>query len=247
MGGDVTVALVGAAPGAARRRAAVQVLRVVSWAVPAVCSALAVISGAGIRWAFGAGAVVATAVACAYRRFFADFARASSLPTVGSLEVTADHLVVRHAGVLATDIAIPWAVVRAVCIDNDEVPRRFVLPAEDGEGTVGRPVALFGPSRRRRGGGVPLLAASSVVPNVLVLVEPPVEVPWRYPFVVGPFNPPWGPPWPARPWPVPALTPAFLVALADPSALAASAAAHAPVRALIAADGRYLAAGGLLD
>ena len=73
MGGDVTVALVGAAPGAARRRATVQVLRVVSWAAPAVCAALAVSSGGGARWAFGSGAVVATAVACAYRRFFADF------------------------------------------------------------------------------------------------------------------------------------------------------------------------------
>lgn len=188
------------------------------WLTPAVAVMLAVPTVGIARLWLVVVAMATAAVAWTYRRFLADYARSLTIPPGGSLEVTADHLIVRHAGVLASDIAIPWAVVRAVCIDDgtsagapaDGPPRRFVLPGEDGGETVGTPVALFGPGRRRRrGGGVPLLAAAPVAPNALVLLEPPVEVPWRYPFVAGPFNPPWGAAWPARPLPAPAFTPGF--------------------------------------
>ncbi|MGI8684224.1 MAG: hypothetical protein ACR2MO_03865 [Acidimicrobiales bacterium] len=246
------VGLVGPSRGSGLQRAAVHVVRALSWAAPAVCVALAAQTGGIARWALCAAAVALGAVAWTYRRFLGDYALALSVAPGGSLEMTADHLILRHAGVLATDIAVPWTVVRAVSIDAGTQPApagsagpagRFPLPAEEG----GRRRALFSPGRRRGGGGVPLLAASPVLPNVLVLVEPPAEVPWRYPFIAGPFNPPWGGAWPARPWPGPALTPALLLAVAEPAALAAAMANHAPVRDLSAADVRYLTAGGLLD
>lgn len=232
-----------------------QLVRGLSPAVPAACAALA-FQGDGIgRWAFGAAAVVSAACAVVYRRFLGDYARSLTVEPTGSLEVTADHLVVRHAGVLAGDIAIPWAAVRAVCVDEGAVPdlagapgpaRRFLLPADD-EAEDAEPRALFDAGwRRRRSGGVPLLASAPAVPNLLVLLDPPVAVPWHYPFIAGPFNPPRGRPWPARPWPSPALTPAFLVAITDPATFAVAAEAHAPVRDADGDDARYLAAGGLL-
>ena len=232
-------------------RAAAQVVRAVPSVVAALCAVLAVQAGGAARWALACVAVLVAAVALAYRRFLADYARSSTVPTGGSLEVTDDHLVVRQTGVLASDIAIPWTVVRAVCIDGGNrtgpddrptaPPRRFPLPAGEAEA----PAHLFAPTgSRRRVAGVPLLAAAPVVPNVVVLVEPPVEVPWRYPFVAGPFNPPWGVAWPARPWPSPALTPAFFLALDDLDTFRAAAAL--PVRDLDEGDRRYLSAcGGL--
>lgn len=239
--------------------AALQLARAVPWVVAALCAGLAIQAEGVARWALAAGAVLGAGVATTYRRFLADHARSSAVPAEGSVEMTADHLVVRHAGVLATDIAVPWSVVRALCIDDGtregaeadgrptSPPRRFVVPATDDAEVPARPAALFAPTgSRRRVAGVPLVAAAPAVPNVLVLVEPPVEVPWRYPFIAGPLNPPWGVAWPARPWPSPALTPAFLLAVEDVDALRAAAATRVPVRDLGDGDCRYLEACGVL-
>lgn len=254
MTGVIRAPMVAPDPGRGGRRGAAHAVRGLSFAVPAGCAVLAFQGDGAGRWGLGAAAIVSAACAVVYRRFLGDYARSLTVEPSGSLEVTADHLVVRHAGVLAEDIAIPWGAVRAVCVDEGTVPdlgdapgpaRRFLLPADDGAEDA-TPGALFAAGRRRRSCGVPLLAAAPAVPNLLVLLDPPVEVPWAYPFIAGPFNPPGGGPWPARPWPSPALTPAFLVAVADPAGFAAAVAAHAPVRDADGDDARYLGAGGLL-
>lgn len=261
----MVIAIVGPRPGGVGPRVATRLIQGLAPALPVVCTGLAVRAGGLLRVAWTVGALTLAAAVWWYRRFVADYARALAVTPHGTLAVTDDHLVVRHAGVLAADVAIPWSVVRAICTDDGTARAgtgpspavRFRLapqphPEEGPEPPTGRvdgprPAALFdaGPGRRAPV-GIPLLAAAPVVPNLAVLLDPPIELPWRYPWVAGPFNPPRGRPWPARPWPEPALTPAILVAVADPAGLAAAAAAHAPVRDPDGGDARYLAAGGLL-
>lgn len=268
-------ATVGPSPGRGRRRAVVQALRALSWLVPVACAGFA-LQG---RWSgllFGSAAVATGASAWWYRRFLGDYARSLAVATHGSLEVTVNQLVVRHTGVLSGSVAIPWASVRAVCVDHGSRPAhagpgasgqpgsRFPLRPADDEagkdddngddeegGSSGQgPTALFTCEklgRKQTGTRIPLLSAAPVVPNVLVLVDPAVELAWHYPFVASPFNPPRGDRWPARPWPDPSATPAFFAALADPAALAAALAAHVPVRDPEPADKAYLAAHGLSD
>lgn len=247
-------------------RAAVQAARGLSVLVPLVLAVLATGNGS-LRWVFGACALGSAAVAWTYRRFLGDYARSLSVGSHGEAEVTDDHLIVCHEGVLAGDIAIPWWAVRAVCVDDgtsaDEDPDqdhpagsgarpgpalRFRVACPPAVDPGSGPDALFTSrgARRTRSGGIPLLASGPVVPNVLVVLEPPVEIPWHYPFIAGPFNPPRRTTWPIRPWPRPALTAAFFLAVADPPAFAAAAGACAPVRAARPDDARYLAAAGLI-
>lgn len=171
------------------------------------------------RWSgllFGSAAVATGASAWWYRRFLGDYARSLAVATHGSLEVTVNQLVVRHTGVLSGSVAIPWASVRAVCVDHGSRPAhagpgasgqpgsRFPLRPADDEagkddeegGSSGQgPTALFTCEklgRKQTGTRIPLLSAAPVVPNVLVLVDPAVELAWHYPFVASPFNPPRG-------------------------------------------------------
>lgn len=253
-----------AGPGrvGAARRAAAHSLRVLSWAVAPAWVVVATRGGL-LAAVSGTLAVVSAAFAWWYRRFLADYAASLAVAAHGAVEVTPDQLVLHHPGVLAEVVPIPWAHVRAVVVDTGAgaagdgeaagggpaVPDRFVLPG-GGEGPgPGGTAALFagsGGRRARRRPGIPLLAARPVVPDVLVLLDPPVALAWRYPFIAGPFNPPRGDPWPARPWAGPAPTPAFLVALSDPEGFAAAARERGRLRPLEPRDVEFLGAHGLL-
>lgn len=240
----------GPGPVGAARRGLAHGVRVAAWAVPVALLAVAVAGDGPVAVAAGLLAVVAALVAWWYRRFLADYAAALGVAAHGTVEVAPGHLVVDHPGVLSRPVRIPWAQVRGVFVDTGgSAPGRFVLPGEEPAPGPAGPEAVFaagGSRRARRRPGVPLLASLPVVPDVLVLLDPPAELAWRYPFIAGPFNPPGGDPWSARPWTGPAPTAAFLLALADPDAFAAAAATSGKLRALDRGDVEFLRAEGLL-
>lgn len=233
-------------------------VRALSWVLPIVCLALA-LRGGVLALVAAPTALAFAAFAWWYRRFLGDYARSLAITPHGLLAVTDDYLIVHHPGVLADEVRVPWGAVRAVCVDDGDADGegagpapRFVLPgmgntANGDSTTAARPDALFsgGTLSRNRRRGIPLLAASPVEPNVVVLLDPPVDLPWHYPFIAGPFNPPIGEPWPARPWPSPGPTAAFFAAIGDPSGLSAAITAKGLLREPDYADAQYLTAEGL--
>lgn len=147
--------------------------------------------------------------------------------------ITLDELGVRfhQPVVLAQDAFIPWANVTGVMVDESrwwrfgyevEGRRRFLLA---------HPESGLNPAHRP-----PLLSTAPVRPNVLFLIDPPVEMQWAHPqpqAVV--FSAPRGGA-PARPWGHSGSTPAVWARVTNAGEVAKSAEALARLRLLTSVD-----------
>jgi hypothetical protein len=137
-----------------------------------------------------------------------------------------------HDSVLADDALIPWASVSAIVVDTDR-GRGFPYEVE-GRTRFLLDNAAAGLDPRRR---PPLLATVPVRPNVLLLIDPPADLPWSHPdrnalSFIG-FR---GPGAPARPWSDPAPTPAVWMRIVKPAAVEQHIQARSRLRRLAKTD-----------
>lgn len=181
------------------------------------------------------GAVVAAGAFALMSSLFRPDDVAAGLDASGWLEVTDDGIGLHLPAVLADRVEIPWAAVSGIVVDDG----------------LGRGFAYDTPSRRRhllddaRSGIAPhhrppLASTLPVRPNVLVLLDDPLVLPWAHPSASGPLFHGAGEAgaW-ALPWTSPRPTPAFWVRLREPAALGVTVAAPR-LRELTAEDVRRL-------
>lgn len=177
-------------------------------------------------------AVLAVGILAVVEPLYRTDEKVGALPAGGAIVIDDGGVYLHHDTVLADDAFIPWASVSAIVLDPDrgrgfpyevEGRKRFLLD------TAG---AGLDPRRRP-----PLLATVPVRPNVLFLLDPPVDLPWSHPdpnalLFVG-FR---GQGAPARPWSAPAPTPAIWMRLVEPRALEQHVQARSRIRPLTKTD-----------